>query len=331
MSGPLATPASGAMALWYSETYADAVRLGLHVTRTLYHQVSPFQVIDIVETAYFGRMLLLDGLVMTTERDEFVYHEMIAHLPMLCHPQPRRVLVIGGGDGGTVREVLRHASVEHITLCEIDGAVVDACRSFLPSIAGQLDDPRVHIEIRDGIALMAEQAQAIADGAAEGFDVILIDSTDPMGPGEGLFTETFYQHARQCLTPGGVMANQTESPVAHAREQALIYNLLGRVFPHVSPYWAVIPTYPGALWTWALCARDAHDPPPRDRLAALPANAPLQARVSALVPHWRYLSPDLLSGAFALPAFVRARMAGTPLPWAPGLPDAPMPLPMASC
>ncbi|MBK8190192.1 MAG: polyamine aminopropyltransferase [Vampirovibrionales bacterium] len=302
--------------LWVSETYAESVRLGLKAGRLLYHAVSPFQTIDIIETAYFGRMLLLDGLVMTSERDEFVYHEMIAHPAMLCCPVPRRVLIIGGGDGGSAREVLRHPGVEEVVLCEIDGAVVDACREFLPSIAGQLGDPRVRIEIRDGIAYMADCAQA----GGNRFDVILIDSTDPMGPGEGLFTESFYRNARQCLTPGGVMANQTESPVAHAREQGLIYDLLRRTFAQVSPYWAVIPTYPGAMWTWAICSGDENAPTPRERLtAAISSDPAIAARLTSLEPALRYLNGELLPAAFALPTFARQRMAGEPTPWAPGL------------
>lgn len=234
------------MDLWYTEKQKDQFGITIKVKETLFHGVSEFQTVDVLDTEAFGRMLILDGLMMTTERDEFFYHEMISHIPMLNHPNPKSVLVIGGGDGGTVREVLKHPGVERVVLCEIDGMVIDACRKFLPTIAGKLDDPRVDIQVRDGVAYIAEQKNQ--------FDIILIDSTDPMGPGEGLFTEEFYNNVKAALKEGGIMAAQSESPVANEREMRLMYALLNKVFPVVSTFVSPITTYPGGYWSWAFCS-----------------------------------------------------------------------------
>jgi spermidine synthase len=276
------------MDCWVSELQPLDVRLSLKLAKTLYSARSPFQQVDVVETTGYGRMLLLDGLVMTTEHDEFVYHEMIAHIPMLAHPNPQRVLVIGGGDGGTVREVLKHPSVQQVVLCEIDGLVIDACKQYLPTIAGQLDDPRVVLNVADGVAYMAEQTEA--------FDVILIDSTDPMGPGEGLFTEPFYTHVKTALRPGGVVAAQTESPWANQPEMQKVYKVLHAVFPRVDCYIGHIPTYPGALWSWAVAQKTGLSP-----LAQLDMQ-----RVAELEKTTRYYNQDIHSAAFALPNYVKS-------------------------
>lgn len=235
------------MDLWIRERFQDRTELGYKVSDVLHHSVSEFQEIDVVETVALGRMLLLDGMVMTSERDEFIYHEMIAHIPMLAHPNPKNVLVIGGGDGGTIREVLKHPSVERAVLCEIDGDVIEVCKKYLPSIAGKLDDSRVVIEVRDGAAYIANHKNT--------FDVILIDSTDPIGPGEKLFTQEFYTNTLAALTENGIMACQSESPVAVPDECKRINKLLRSVFPYVQPYTACIPSYPGGQWTWSFCSK----------------------------------------------------------------------------
>jgi spermidine synthase len=272
---------------WVSEDQPYDVRLSLKINRSLYSQKSEFQQVDVVETTGYGRMLLLDGLVMTTERDEFVYHEMITHIPLLAHPNPKRVLVVGGGDGGTVREVLKHPSVESVVLCEIDGLVIEACRQYLPTIAGQLGDPRVTLNVADGVAYMATQTEA--------FDVILMDSTDPMGPGEGLFTEAFYTDVKRALRPGGVVAAQTESPWANPRELQLVYGVLRAIFPRVDCYIGHIPTYPGGLWSWGIAQKEGLDP-----LALLD-----MTRVATIAATTRYYTPELHQAAFALPAYVK--------------------------
>ncbi|EKE04604.1 MAG: hypothetical protein ACD_20C00042G0013 [uncultured bacterium] len=272
--------------LWYTERHDDKFGITIKVKETLYHDKSEFQTIDVINTEGFGRMLLLDGLVMTTEQDEFVYHEMISHIPMLNHPNPEQVLVIGGGDGGTIREVLKHSSVKRAVLCEIDGKVIEASKKFLPTIAGKLDDPKVETQVRDGVTYIAEQKGI--------FDVILIDSTDPLGPGEGLFTEDFYTNVKAALKPGGIVVAQSESPIADKREISLMYALLRKVFPIVKPYVGPIPTYPGGYWSWAYCSVDVN---PFDRI-----NDTLAAQIEKTT---KYYNRDIHRAAFALPNFVK--------------------------
>lgn len=281
------------MTLWTTEEHAG-VQVGFRTDRTLYHAQSPYQAIDVVETQPYGRMLLLDGLVMTTERDEFVYHEMIAHVPLLNHPDPKRVLIIGGGDGGTVREALKHPEVETIVLCEIDGMVVEACKTYLPALTCGLSDPRVTVNIGDGIAYMAEEARD--------FDVIIIDSSDPVGPGEGLFTEDFYCNVHRALKGNGLMVAQTESPyMDHAIIQK-IYPMFQRIFPLVRMYTGAIPTYPSGFWSWGLCAKT--------NTLLQPADNP--ERLAAIEKTCRYYNGAIHQASFALPNFVK-QLLNTPV------------------
>lgn len=275
------------MDLWVRERFQDRTELGYKVSSVLHHSVSDFQEVDVVETVALGRMLFLDGMVMTSERDEFIYHEMIAHIPMLAHPNPKNVLVIGGGDGGTIREVLKHPSVERAVLCEIDGEVIEVCKKYLPSIAGKLDDPKVEIEVRDGAAYIAEHPNT--------FDVILIDSTDPIGPGEKLFTKEFYTHVLAALTENGIMACQSESPVAVPEECKRINKLLKSVFPYVQPYTACIPSYPGGQWTWSFCSK------------GLKPLAQINESVAAeLEKTCRFYNREIHQTVFVLPNYVKA-------------------------
>jgi spermidine synthase len=275
------------MELWVHEKNQEQTVLGYKVKSVLHTSQSPYQSISIVDTVAMGKMLLLDGMVMTNEVDEFIYHELITHIPMLAHPNPETVLVIGGGDGGTIREVLKHPSVKKAVLCEIDGAVVDVCKQYLPSISCALDDPRVDIQIQDGAAFIANNPSA--------FDVILIDSTDPVGPGERLFTESFYQHVLAALTEQGVMANQSESPIAVPAECTRINTLLKGIFPVVQPYTACVPSYPGAQWSWTFCSKG---------LKPLEAINPV--RLEALVPTCKYLNAETHRAVFALPNYMQA-------------------------
>ena len=192
------------MELWFTEKHTDNVNFSIKVDRQLYSSQSEFQRIDIFDSLEFGRLLTLDGYVMLTEKDEFMYHEMIVHVPMCVHPDARRILVIGGGDGGTVRELTRYPTVEHIDLVEIDEEVVTACKKYLPQTASQLDDPRVHAYYEDGLKFIRHHEDE--------YDVILVDSTDPFGPGEGLFTREFYGNCFRALKADGIMVNQHESP-----------------------------------------------------------------------------------------------------------------------
>lgn len=214
----------------------------------LYSKKSEFQQVDIFKSKTLGNVLTLDGLMMTTVEDEFFYHEMIAHIPLCSHKNPENVLVIGGGDGGTVREVLKHPSVKNVDLCEIDALVIEASKMFLPSIAGKLDDKRVNIYVEDAIEFIKTKKNC--------YDVVLVDSTDPMGPGVGLFTEAFYTNVKESLKKGGIVTPQSESPFANKNEMKNMYILLKKVFKTVLPYCGPIPTYPGGYWSWAFCSDD---------------------------------------------------------------------------
>ena len=232
---------------FYKEITPAWFGIAIKVKETLFSAQSPFQKVEILDSdSTLGKILTLDDLMMTTEGDEYFYHEMIAHIPMMNHKCPKTVLVIGGGDGGTVREVLKHETVEKVVLCEIDGMVIDACKKYLPTIAGELDNPKVEILVEDAIEYIKTKTNE--------FDVILIDSTDPMGPGEGLFTEEFYTNVKKSLKKGGIVAAQSESPVVNKEEIKKMYTLLKKVFPITSTYTSPIPTYPGGYWAWAFCS-----------------------------------------------------------------------------
>lgn len=235
--------------LYYKEITPAGFGIAIKQNKILFSQQSEFQKIEIIDTnSSLGKILTLDGLMMTTEGDEYFYHEMIAHIPMINHKCPKSVLVIGGGDGGTVREVLKHDTVEKVVLCEIDGIVIDACKNYLPTIAGKLDDKRVEILVKDAIEYIKDKENE--------FDIVLIDSTDPMGPGEGLFTEDFYNNVKKSLKKDGIVVAQSESPVVNKEEIKKMYNLLKKVFPITSTYTSPIPTYPGGYWAWAFCSED---------------------------------------------------------------------------
>lgn len=232
---------------FYKEITPAGFGVAIKVKEVLFSEQSPFQKVEIIDTdSALGKILTLDDLMMTTEGDEYFYHEMIAHIPMMNHKEPMSVLVIGGGDGGTVREVLKHDTVEKVVLCEIDGMVIDACKKYLPTIAGELDNPKVEVLVQDAIEYIKTKENE--------FDVVLIDSTDPMGPGEGLFTEEFYTNVKKSLKKGGIVAAQSESPVVNKGEIKKMYNLLKKVFPITSTYTSPIPTYPGGYWAWAFCS-----------------------------------------------------------------------------
>lgn len=234
---------------FYKEITPAGFGIAIKVKEVLFSKQSPFQKVEIIDTdSTLGKILTLDDLMMTTEGDEYFYHEMIAHIPMMHHKNPKSVLVIGGGDGGTVREVLKHDTVEKVILCEIDGMVIDACKKYLPTIADELDNPKVEVLVQDAIEYIKNKENE--------FDIVLIDSTDPMGPGEGLFTEEFYTNVKKSLRKGGIIAAQSESPVVNKEEIKKMYALLKKVFPITSTYTSPIPTYPGGYWAWAFCSEE---------------------------------------------------------------------------
>ena len=279
------------MALWFDETYGGKIRFGLRCKQSLFHAQSPFQSVDVVETEEFGRALALDDAWMTSERDEAHYHEMIAHPALTCAGRLRRVLVIGGGDGGTVREVLRHPEVEHVTMVELDALVVDACKQHLASFGVPWDDRRLALRFEDGIAFLRNHA-------GEPFDVILIDGSDPVGPAEGLYASPFYESAKRCLRKGGVLVSQTESPIAMAEDFARIVKTLRGSFKRAEPYFVPIPLYPSGMWSFTF-ASDEADPFVLDA-----------KRASAIEAVARYYNQDIHKAAFAQPSFVRRLLAG---------------------
>ncbi|MGZ4208752.1 MAG: polyamine aminopropyltransferase [Actinomycetota bacterium] len=260
---------------------------------------SAFQQVDIYENATFGRLLMLDGLTQTTERDEFIYHEMLVHVPLVTLEAPRNVLVIGGGDGGTLRRVLEHPSVERAVMVEIDRRVTDLCREWMPQIAGDaFDDPRAEVLFADGISY-------VSDGG-ELFDAILIDSSDPVGPGEGLFTTDFYRAAAGRLTPGGVLCAQAGSPGFQQDELHRTYEHAASAFSDVRVYVGFVPTYPGGMWSFTLAG---------ERLVLDPVVAAARAAERKLVT--RYWRPELQRGAFDVPQIVYDVIApdGPPHTW----------------
>lgn len=280
------------MDLWYTEKHSDNVGITLKTSGTLFSGKSEFQQLDILETLEYGRMMLLDGLVMCTERDEFVYHDMIAHPALFTHPDPKQVLVIGGGDGGSIREIMKHQNVELATLCEIDGLVIEKAVELLPSMACEIDgsNPRVKLHVDDGLAYIREHQNE--------FDVILVDSTDPIGPAVGLFEEDFYRLVFGALKEDGIMVAQSESPFYHAEIQQNMYRNLRAVYPVVEMYQAFIPTYPSGYWSFAFASKKYHPVKDFDRERAAKRSF-----------YTKYYNEDLHLGAFMLPTFAKENIS----------------------
>ena len=233
--------------LWVEEDLQGIVRTRYRVTKTLFEATSRFQHIAIVETAGLGRMLINDGDIMLSERDEFVYHEMITHVPLFVRPGVVRALVIGGGDGGTVREVLRHPGVEYCRLVEIDATVIDACKTHIPQTAAALDNSRVEVAIEDGVAYVAR--------TQDRYDLVIVDSCDPVGPSEPLFGAEFYSNVHRILSPGGVVVSHAHSPFYDAAAQASLLRILGESFRRVQIYNYSNLTYPGGLWSFSFASK----------------------------------------------------------------------------
>ncbi len=275
-----------AKARWIDEEYQGIVRTGFRLKRRVFQGKSPFQTVEVVETKGHGKLLLIDGMTMVSERDEFVYHEMIAHVPLFVHPRPRRVLVIGGGDGGSVREVLRHRSVERCVLAEIDPLVVEASRRFLPLTAAKLSDRRCEVKIGDGVAFVRE--------TAERFDVVIVDSTEPFGPAKALFGPAFYKDVRRVLTDDGIVVSQAGSPFYEIATIKNLARLLKPVFPVSDAYLFNNLTYPGGLWAFTYASKGLR-----------PVKDFRPARVKAARLPLRWYNADVHAGAFALPQFLK--------------------------
>lgn len=276
------------MELWFTEKQTATHGITSKITKTLHSEQTDFQKLDMIETDQFGTMLVLDGMVMTTDADEFVYHEMVAHIPLFTHPNPKKVLVVGGGDGGVIREVLKHPSVVKAILVEIDGKVIEYSKKYLPNIAGELENARVEVQVDDGFMHIHNHKNE--------YDVIMVDSTEPVGPAAKLFEKGFYQGIYEALTQEGIFVAQSDNPWFHADLIKSVFADVKDIFPITRLYTANIPTYPSGLWTFTLGSKK-HDP--------------LQVE-TAQIPEidTKYYTPELHRAAFALPKFVRELTEG---------------------
>ena len=278
------------MDLWFTEHHSDFTRMSIKIDKHLYGEFSDVQRIDVFESYEFGRFLTLDGVMMMTEKDEFAYHEMLVHVPMAINPAAQKMLIIGAGDGGVVREAAKYAGITKIDMVEIDEQVVDVCRRFLPQTAAALDDPRLDIFFQDGLKFIRK--------ATNEYDIIIVDSTDATGPGEGLFTKEFYGNCHKALRENGILVNQLGNP--YYAEDAITmlrsYAKLSGVFAIHAVYQAHVPTYPSGHWLFGFGAK-----------TALPTD---------ISPDWdnlgivtRYYNTDLHCGAFALPNYVKQMLS----------------------
>ncbi len=274
---------------WFRETLHPELQAGIRIDRMIHQGQTAVQSVLLFDNALLGRVLVLDDVVQTTERDEFIYHEMLAHVPLLALERPGEVLIIGGGDGGCLEEVLKHP-VERVTMIELDPEVVDLARRHLGMICGNaFDDPRTELRIEDGAKFLAETGRR--------FDVIIIDSTDPVGPGAVLFSHEFYGDCRRCLAPGGILVTQNGVPFIQGEELAASARSFAALFEHSSFYFAAVPMYFGGAMAFG-CASQGAD-------AAAVTVAHLQQRLEQRHLDLRYYSPDVHKGAFAMPPYLR--------------------------
>ncbi|MDR1379134.1 MAG: polyamine aminopropyltransferase [Synergistaceae bacterium] len=270
--------------LWLTEEQTGDTRLSLRVERTVYQEKTPYQDLLIVDTREYGRALILDGAIQLTERDEFCYSEMMAHVPLCAHPNPRRVLIVGGGDGAILREVLRHAEVETCVLIDIDQGVIDASKQYLPMMSYALEDPRADVRCMDALQYI--------NTTDDRFDVAIVDSTDPVEFAANLFQAPFYMNIEKILTPQGILTELTESPFADTALMRQSIKEMRKVFPIVRMYWGAVPTYPTGMWTYGAASK-APDP-----------TIPLRGMAGT-----RYYTSEIHKAAFVLPPFLQELIA----------------------
>lgn len=269
------------MELWVTEYQTPNLGFSCKSTETLRAEQTPFQQLAVVDTVQFGRMMLLDGMVMLTEKDEFVYHEMITNIALHSHPNPEKVLIIGGGDGGTLREVVRHPDVKEGILVEIDGRVIQASRDFFPALAVAFDDPKAKLIVEDGIKYVKEHKNE--------FDIIIIDSTEPVGPAVELFSAQFYKNCSEALKEDGMLVVQSESPFINEGVIKTSFEGISGAFQLTKLYLASIPTYPSGLWSFTVGSKK-HDP---------------EEIIKESKREFKYYSAEVHQAAFKLPAFVK--------------------------
>ena len=275
------------MELWFTENHTPEVRFSVKVTRQLFSAQGDHQRIDVFDSKEFGRFITLDGSMLLTEKDEFIYNDMMVHVPMAVHPKVRKVLVIGDGDGGVIRELVRYPQIEHIDLVEIDELIMEVCKKYFPNLTSGLDDPRVTIICQDALRFVR--------GKENVYDLIIVDATDPYGSGEALFTKEFYGNCFKALAEDGIMVNQHESPY-YAQDAQTVRRAHKRIvesFPICKVYQAHIPTYPSGHWLFGFASKKYH-----------PTQEFNGARWNALGLHTQYYNTRLHVGAFALPPYV---------------------------
>lgn len=275
----------------YTEYYNGKTGLIVGVNKVLFSEESDYQKVEVLATDTWGNLMTIDGMVMLSEKDEFVYHEMLAHVGMFTHPQPERVLMVGGGDGGTAREVLRHPSVVEVDMVEIDETVVRASKEFMPGV-GAWESPKLNVLFEDGIRFVSD--------VNDTYDVIIIDGSDPVGPAEGLFEEDFLRSCHDILAEDGVLAAQTESPWVPSYHKSInrVFTALDALYPVTKMYLAWTPLYPGGMWSFCYAGKGPH-----------PLSADTMERVeeglSSFGDELNYYNREIHVGSFALPNFVR--------------------------
>ena len=277
------------MPLQFNEYYNKQTGLTIGLGKLLFSKQSEYQLVEVYETDTWGNLMTIDGMVMLSERDEFVYHEMISHVGMFTHPNPERVLIIGGGDGGTAREVMRHSCVKTVDMVEIDKTVVDASKLHFPGV-GDFKNPKLNVLYEDGIAFVKNVKTP--------YDIIIIDGSDPVGPAEGLFEKDFYQYCVDALTDDGVLTAQTESPWIESYYPSMkkVFNALDDLFPISKMYLNFIPLYPAGMWSMACASRKVS-----------PLSEEAQERIkkgAGILKTLKYYNAEIHRGSFALPNFV---------------------------
>ena len=279
------------MSSWFFEQTEDYYQMGYRITDILFEEKSPFQKVTVYQTARHGKMLCNDDLVMVTEADEFIYHDMITHVPLFVHPNPKKVLIIGGGDGGTAREVLRHESIEKCVMVEIDGAVVEACKQHIPQTAVAFENPKLELRIEDGVKYVAE--------TDEMFDLVIVDSTDPIGPAQPLFGTDFYRDIYRILNDDGIVVSQGESPFYLSHHQRHLAEIINEVFPILRFYNFHNFSYPGGFWSFAFGSKKWH-----------PLNDMQVDKIRASKLDFKYYNEDIHRGSFALPNYQKKAIEG---------------------
>jgi spermidine synthase len=281
---------------WFAEPAWAGCEQRYRVLARLHSQTTPWQTLEVLDLEGPGRALILGGTLQTSLNEEFTYHELLVHIPMFAHPNPHRVLIIGGGDGGALRHALLHPSVDRALEVEIDQAVVEVSLRLLPEISrGAYSDPRTELKIQDGVRFLAE--------TTEPFDVMLIDSTDPVGPAAALISDEFLKHAQRALAPGGLIAMQSGSPISQPREWFSTVRAFKRTFSIVKPYLGFVPIYPGMLWSWVI-GSDEIDPARIDEVST-------QSRLEGMRSELRIYNTGVHRAAFALPTFLQTLLQRT--------------------